>query len=53
VSKLTLRACFVISRIRFLNRSTAFGAILRRIVGPLVKLNPRNFRFCGFATALF
>ena len=36
-----------------LNPSTAFGAILRRITGPSVKLNPKNFRSCGRATALF
>src|SRR5437879_9231550 len=43
----------VISRIRSLNRSIAFGAILRFSSFPPVKLNPRNFRSCGFATALF
>jgi len=43
----------VISRIRSLNRSIAFGAIVRFGSFPPVKLNPRNFRSCGFATALF
>src|SRR5438105_8722149 len=43
----------VISRIFRLNRSTAFGAITRLTSGPAVKLNPRNFRSCGRATALF
>ena len=41
----------VISRIRCLNRSKAFGAITRLTSGPAVKLNPRNFRSCGRATA--
>jgi hypothetical protein len=36
-----------------LNRLIAFGAILRFSSFPPVKLNPRNFRSCGFATALF
>ena len=36
-----------------LNRSSDFGAIVRLISGPAVKLNPRNFRSCGRATALF
>jgi hypothetical protein len=36
-----------------LNRSKAIGAIVRLIFGPSVKLNPRNFRSCGRATALF
>src|SRR5215471_2553329 len=53
VSKLTLLACRVISRIRCLNRLTASGAIRRRTAGPSVKVNPRNFRSCGRATALF
>ena len=41
------------SRTRSLNRATAFGA--RRLFGCLwfVKLNPRNFRCHGRATALF
>src|SRR5262245_57564839 len=43
----------VISRIRRLNRSRAFGAMTRLTSGPAVKLNPRNFRSCGRATALF
>src|SRR6476661_6926215 len=43
----------VISRILRLNRSRDFGAILRLMSGPVVKLNPRNFRSCGRATALF
>src|SRR5207249_6019590 len=43
----------VMSRIRCLNRSKAFGAIARWISGLAVKPNPRNFRFCGRATALF
>src|SRR5580658_3012080 len=34
----------VISRIRRLNRSRAFGAITRLTSGPALKLNPRNFR---------
>src|SRR6478609_8191775 len=42
----------VISRILRLNRSRDFGAILRLMSGPVVKLNPRNFRSCGRATAL-
>ncbi len=49
---LTPLARRVISRIRCLNRSRDFGAILRLISGPPVKLNPRNFRSCGRATAL-
>jgi hypothetical protein len=43
----------VISRTRRLKRAKAFGAIARLISGPSVKLNPRNFRSCGRATALF
>src|SRR5260370_37649216 len=43
----------VVSRIRCLNRSSDFGAIVRLMSGPAVKLNPRNFRSCGRATALF
>src|SRR5262250_1751563 len=43
----------VISRIRCLKRSKAFGAMVRLISGPSLKLNPRNFRCCGRATALF
>ena len=49
---LTPLALRVISRIRCLNRSRDFGAILRLMSGPAVKLNPRNFRSCGRATAL-
>jgi hypothetical protein len=36
-----------------LNRSTAFGAIRRFGMPAFVKLNPRNFRSQGRATALF
>jgi hypothetical protein len=43
----------VISRIRFLKRSRASGAIALLTSGPRVKLNPRNVRSCGRATALF
>jgi hypothetical protein len=50
---LTPLALRVISRIRRLNRSRDFGAIMRLISGPAEKLNPRNFRSCGRATALF
>ena len=50
---LTPLAFRVISRIRCLNRSRDFGAIVRLMSGPAVKLNPRNFRSCGRATALF
>src|SRR6266566_7688954 len=50
---LTPLALRVISRIRCLNRSSDFGAIVRLMSGPAVKLNPRNFRSCGRATALF
>ena len=39
--------------IRCLNRSSDFGAIVRLMSGPAVKLKPRNFRSCGRATALF
>ena len=46
-------ALHVMHRICCLNRSSDFGAILRLIAGPAVKLNPRNFRSCGRATALF
>jgi len=53
VSKLTLLARRVISRIRSLNRSKAFGAIVRWTLGPSLKLNPRNLRCYGRATALF
>ncbi len=42
----------VISRTRRLKRTKDFGAIARLISGPSVKLNPRNFRCCGLATAL-
>jgi len=50
---LTPSARRVISRIRSLKRTRAFGAIARLTAGPFVKLNPRNFRSCGRATALF
>src|SRR5437588_11469226 len=50
---LTPLALRVMSRIRCLNRSRDFGAIMRLMSGPAVKLNPRNFRSCGRATALF
>ena len=53
VLMLTPLAFRVISRIRCLNRSSDFGAIVRLMSGPAVKLNPRNFRSCGRATALF
>ena len=53
VLMLTPLAFRVISRIRRLNRSSDFGAIVRLMSGPAVKLNPRNFRSCGRATALF
>src|SRR5438094_3431523 len=53
VSMLTPFARRVISRILALNRSRAFGAMTRLTSGPAVKLNPRNFRSCGRATALF
>jgi hypothetical protein len=53
VSMLTPLARRVISRIRRLNRSKALRAITRLTSGPTVKLNPRNFRSCGRATALF
>ena len=43
----------VISRVRRLNRSKAFGAIVRLTSGPAVKLSPRNSRSCVRATALF
>jgi hypothetical protein len=43
----------VISRTRRLKRAKAIGAIARWTSGPSVKLNPRNFRSCGLATALF
>src|ERR1700677_2030289 len=49
---LTPLALRVVSRIRCLNRSSDFGAIVRLMSGPAVKLNPRNFRSCGRATAL-
>ena len=53
VFMLTPLARRVISRIRRLNRSSAFGAMTRLTSGPALKLNPRNFRSCGRATALF
>src|SRR5215468_3292881 len=40
---LTPLALRVMSRIRCLNRSSDFGAIVRLMSGPAVKLNPRNF----------
>jgi len=43
----------VIFRILCLNRSKVFGAMTRLTSGPAVKLNPRNFRYCGRAAALF
>src|SRR6476661_4760299 len=49
---LTPLALRVTSRIRRLNRSRDFGAIVRLMSGPALKLNPRNFRSCGRATAL-
>jgi len=52
VSMLTPLARRVISRTRRLKRAKDFGAIARLISGPSVKLNPRNFRSCGLATAL-
>src|SRR5438105_6136031 len=52
VSMLTPLARRVVSRIRCLNRAKAFGAMARLTSGPAVKLNPRNFRSCGRATAL-
>jgi hypothetical protein len=48
---LTPFAFRVISRIRCLKRSRDFGAIVRLMPGPAVKLNPRNFRSCGRAFA--
>ena len=53
VLMLTPLALRVISRIRRLNRSKDFGAMVRLTCGPAEKLNPRNFRSCGRATALF
>jgi hypothetical protein len=50
---LTPLAPRVVSRIRSLNHSSGFDAIVGLIHGPAVKLNPRNFRYCGRATALF
>src|SRR5258706_973248 len=50
---LTPLARRVMSRIRCLNRSRDFGAIVRLMSGPAAKLNPRNLRSCGRATALF
>jgi hypothetical protein len=50
---LTPRVRLVSSRTRSVKRSTAFGAIRRLGVSALVKLNPRNFRSHGCATALF
>src|SRR5256886_13719745 len=48
---LTPLALRVMSRILRLNRSRDFGAIVRLMSGSVVKLNPRNFRSCGRATA--
>ena len=39
--------------IRCLKRSKALGAMTRLTSEPRLKLNPRNFRSCGRATALF
>ena len=50
---LTPLALRVMSRILRLNRSRDFGAIVRLMSEPAVKLNPRNFLSCGRATALF
>jgi hypothetical protein len=53
---LTPRFRYVISRTRFLKRRKAFGAILRRgshEPSSRVKVNPRNVRSSGRATALF
>ena len=50
---LTPRVRLVSSRTRSLKRTTAFGAIRRLGVSAFVKLNPRNFRSHGSATALF
>ena len=50
---LTLFARRVISRIRCLNWFKALDAIVRLTSEPAVKLNPRNFRCDGRATALF
>jgi hypothetical protein len=46
VSMLTPLARRVVSRIRCLNCFRAFGAIMRLISGPVLKLNPRNDRSC-------
>jgi hypothetical protein len=48
-----LSARSVTPRIRRLNRSRALGANVRLISGRSVKLNPRNFRCCSYATSLF
>lgn len=50
---LTPLARRVIALTRSLNRSRAFGAMTRLTSRPAVKLNPKNFRSCGRATALF
>jgi hypothetical protein len=47
VSILMPLALRVISLIRRLNRSKAFGAMTRFTSGPVLKLNLRNFRSCG------
>src|SRR5271166_2423799 len=52
VLMLTPLALRVVSRIRRLNRSRDLGAMMRLTSGPAVKLNPRNLRSCGRATAL-
>ena len=44
---LTPLALRVMSLLERLNRSRDFGAIVRLLSGPAVKLNPRNFRSCG------
>jgi hypothetical protein len=50
VSMLTPLALRMIPRVRRLNRSRAFGAIMRLASELAVKLNPRNFRSYGGAT---
>jgi len=49
----TPRVRRVRSRTRLLKRSIDFGAMRRFGFDPLVKLNPRNLRSRGRATALF
>src|ERR1035438_9360353 len=53
VSRLMPRVRRVRIRIRAWNRNMALGAIRRFGNFPFVKLNPRNFRSHGRATALF